>query len=157
VVEVDTDHLGRQPDVGVGAAVVLLDVRLEVVGVCNRPDMWRQRREGGERHVIAAVSDLRCIVVLRRSHNLGPRLPRRVTDWTLRVVVVFLILGTPLVLDIVALTLLALHDLVDAALGIVLTVVVEAMSQLSLLVFAVTLVDVTAGIVTTPVSIEVDV
>jgi hypothetical protein len=118
--------------------------------------MWRQHREGGERHVVAAVADLSCIVVLRRSHNLGSRLLRRVTDRTLRVVVVLLILGMPLVLDIVALTLLALHDLVDAAWGIVLTVIVEATSQLSLLVFAVTLVDVTAGIVTTPVSIEVD-
>jgi hypothetical protein len=38
----DGDVIGRQLDVGVGAAVVLLDVGLEVVGVGDRLDTWRQ-------------------------------------------------------------------------------------------------------------------
>jgi hypothetical protein len=74
---------------------------------------------------------------------------------TLGVAVIFLVLGTPPVLDVVALTLLALHDPVDAAWRTVLIVVVEAMSQLSLLALAVTLVDVTVGIVTVLVLVEV--
>jgi hypothetical protein len=71
------------------------------------------------------------------------------------VVVVFLVLGTSPVLDVVALALLTLHDLVDAAWGTVLTVVVEATSQLPLLSFPVTLVDVVAGITTTLFFVEV--
>jgi hypothetical protein len=66
-----------------------------------------------------------------------------------------LILGTPLVLDVVASTLLALHDPVDAAWRTVLAVVVEATSELPLLAFTVTLVDVAAGVATTPVLVEV--
>jgi uncharacterized membrane protein len=38
-------------------------------------------------------------------------------DRTLRVAVVFLVLGAPPVLDVVALALLTLHDPVDAAWG----------------------------------------
>jgi hypothetical protein len=68
------------------------------------------------------------------------------------VAVVFLILGALLVLDVVALTL---NDLVDAAWRTVFTIVVEAMVQLSLLALVVALVDVTAGIATTPVLVEV--
>jgi hypothetical protein len=34
----DDNVVGRQPDVGVGAAVVLLDVGLVVVGVGDRPE-----------------------------------------------------------------------------------------------------------------------
>jgi hypothetical protein len=60
-----------------------------------------------------------------------------------------------LVLNVVAFALLALHDLVDADRRTVLTVVVEAMSELSLLAFTVALVDVAASIVTTPVLVEV--
>jgi hypothetical protein len=62
------------------------------------------------------------------------------------VAVVRLILGTSPVLDDVAFTLLALHDLVDAARRTVLTVVIKAMSELSLLAFTVALVDAWYGI-----------
>jgi hypothetical protein len=44
---------------------------------------------------------------------------------------------------------------VDAAWRTILMIIVEATSQLSLLTLAVTLVDVTAGIETTPVLVEV--
>jgi xanthine/uracil/vitamin C permease (AzgA family) len=54
-----------------------------------------------------------------------------------------------------AFALLALHDLVNAAWRTVLAVIVEAMSELPLLTFAVTLVDVAAGVATTPVLVEV--
>jgi hypothetical protein len=71
------------------------------------------------------------------------------------VAVVFLVLGTSPVLDIVALALLSLHDPVDAARRTVLAVVVEATSEFSLLALSMTLVDVTAGIVTVPLLVEV--
>jgi hypothetical protein len=71
------------------------------------------------------------------------------------VAVVRLILGTSPVLDDVAFTLLALHDLVDAARRTVLTVVIKATSELSLLAFTVALVDVAATVATTPVLVEV--
>jgi hypothetical protein len=145
----DRDVIGRLPDVGVGATVILLDVGFEVVGVCDRPETWRQHGEGGKSHVVATVTDL------SRGHDLRSRLPCRVTDRTLRVAVVFLVLGAPPVLDVVALALLALHDPVDAAWRTVLVIAVEATSHLSLLALAVALVDVTAGIATTPVLVEV--
>jgi hypothetical protein len=69
--------------------------------------------------------------------------------------VVGLILDTPSVLDVVALPLLTLHDLVDATRRTILVVVVEATSELPLLAFAVTLVDVAASVATTPVLVEV--
>jgi hypothetical protein len=50
---------------------------------------------------------------------------------------------------------LALHDLVDTAWRTVVAIVVEVTSQLSLLTFAVMLVDVTAGITTTSLLVEV--
>jgi hypothetical protein len=71
------------------------------------------------------------------------------------VAVVFLVLGTSLVLDVVSLALLALHDLVDAARRTVLTVVVEATSEFPLLALAVMLVDVAAGVVIASVLVEV--
>jgi hypothetical protein len=71
------------------------------------------------------------------------------------VAVVFLVLGTSPVLDVVALTLLSLNDPVDAARRTVLAVVVEATSEFSLLALSITLVDVTAGIVTVPLLVEV--
>jgi hypothetical protein len=71
------------------------------------------------------------------------------------VTVIFLVLGTLPVLDVVALALLALHDPVDAAWRTILAVIVKAMSQLSLLAFTVTLVNVAAGIATTSVLVEV--
>jgi hypothetical protein len=69
--------------------------------------------------------------------------------------VVCLVLGTPLVLDVVAFALLMLHDLVDAARRTELAVVVEATSELSLFPLMVTLVDVAASVATTPVLVEV--
>jgi hypothetical protein len=66
-----------------------------------------------------------------------------------------LVLGMPPVLDIVAFALLALHDPVDTAWRTVLAVVVEATSELPLLAFVVTLVDVAAGVATMPVLVEV--
>jgi hypothetical protein len=69
--------------------------------------------------------------------------------------VVGLILGTPPVLDVVAFALLALHDPVDSARRTVLAVVVEAMSELSLLTFTVALFDVATSVATTPVLVEV--
>jgi ABC-type amino acid transport system permease subunit len=80
----------------------------------------------------------------------------RVTDRTLGMAVFGLILGTASVLDVMAFALLALHDPVDAALRTVLMVVVEVMSELPLLTFAVTLVDVAASVATTPVLVKVD-
>jgi hypothetical protein len=68
------------------------------------------------------------------------------------VVVVFLVLGTSPVLDVVA---LALHDPVDAARRTVLMVLVEATSELPFLTLAVTLVDVATGVAITPVFVEV--
>jgi hypothetical protein len=71
------------------------------------------------------------------------------------VAVVFLVLGTSPVLNVVAFTLLTLHVPVDAAWMTVLAVTVKAMSELPLLAFVVTLVDVATGIATTPVLVEV--
>jgi hypothetical protein len=59
------------------------------------------------------------------------------------------------VLDVMTLALLALHDLVDAARGTVLTVVVEAAAEFSLLTLAVTLLDVAAGVAIASVFVEV--
>jgi hypothetical protein len=55
----------------------------------------------------------------------------------------------------VAFALLALHDPVDAARRTVLTVIVEATSELSLLAFTMALVDVAASVATTLVLVEV--
>jgi hypothetical protein len=66
-----------------------------------------------------------------------------------------LVLGTSPVLDVVAFALLVLHDPVDAACRTVLAVVVEATLKLLLLAFTVTLVDVAACVVTSPVLVEV--
>jgi hypothetical protein len=70
-------------------------------------------------------------------------------------VVVCLVLGTPPVLDIVAVAFLALHDPMDDARGGVLAIVVEAMSELSLFALAVALVDVATSVSTTPILVEV--
>jgi hypothetical protein len=69
--------------------------------------------------------------------------------------VVSLVLGMPPVFDVVAFALLALNDPVDAAQRTVLAIVVEATSELPLLAFAVTLVDVPMSVVTTPILVEV--
>jgi hypothetical protein len=71
------------------------------------------------------------------------------------VAVVFLVLGTSLVLDVVTFVSLTLHDPVDAAWGTVLTVIVEAALEFPLLALAVTLVDVVAGVAIAPVFVEV--
>jgi hypothetical protein len=71
------------------------------------------------------------------------------------VAIVFLVLGTSPVLDVVALTLPAPHDPVNAAWRSVLAVVVEATSQLPLLAFMMALYDVATGIATTSVLVEV--
>jgi hypothetical protein len=147
----------RQTNVGVGATVVLLYVRLEVVGVGDRPETWHQRGEGHDPNAIAVVADLSRVIVPRNDHNLRSRLTVRVGHWTLGVVVVSLVLGTPPVLDVMTFALLALHDLVDTAWRVVLAVVVEATSELSLLAFTVALVDGAASVATTPVLVEVGV
>jgi hypothetical protein len=71
------------------------------------------------------------------------------------VAVVRLVLGTSLVLDVMAFTLLTLHDPVDTARRTILAVVVEATSELMLLAFTMALVDVAASVATTPVLVEV--
>jgi hypothetical protein len=98
---------------------------------------------------------LNCDVDLCCSHNLRSRLTVRVRDRTLKVAVVCLVLGTPPVLDVVAIALFALHDPMDGARRAVLTIVVEATSKLSLLALAVALVDVAASVATAPVLVEV--
>jgi hypothetical protein len=65
--------------------------------------------------------------------------------------VVCLVLGTLSALDVVAFSLLALHDPMDAARRTVLLIVVEGTSELSLFAFTVVLIDVAASIVTTPI------
>jgi hypothetical protein len=54
----DSDVVGRWSGVGARATVVLLDVRLEVVGVGHRPKVRIQRLEGGNVHVIVSGSGL---------------------------------------------------------------------------------------------------
>jgi hypothetical protein len=71
------------------------------------------------------------------------------------VAIVCLVLGTSLVLDVVAIAFFTLHDAMDGARGAVLTIVCEAMSKFSLFALAVALVDVGAGVATAPVLVEV--
>jgi hypothetical protein len=111
--------------------------------------------EGGDCHVVATVADLSHVVAPCRGHNLGSRSLVWVGYRTLRVAIVFLVLGTLPVLDIVVVTLLALHDPVDAARRTVLTVVVKATTKFLFLAPAVTLVDVAVGIAIAPVFVEV--
>jgi hypothetical protein len=122
----DGDVVGRQPDVGVGAAVIILDVWLEVVGVGDRSEAWFQRGEGSDSHIIAVVSDLGSSLVLCGGHGLRSGLSILVRDQTLRVDVVRLILGMSPVLDVVAFTIFTLHDAIDSARGTVLVIIVQA-------------------------------
>jgi hypothetical protein len=69
-------------------------------------------------------------------------------------VVVCLVLGTSLVLDVVAIAFFALHDPMDGTWGAILVIVVEAMSKFSLFALAVVLVDVVVGVATAPVLIQ---
>jgi hypothetical protein len=66
-----------------------------------------------------------------------------------------LVLGTPSVLDVVAVAFLALHDLMDGTWGVVISIIVEATSELSLFALAVALVDVATSVVTMQVLVEV--
>jgi hypothetical protein len=81
----DGDVVSRQLDVGIGAAVILLDVWLEVVRVGDRSETCCQRGKGSDHHVIAVVTDLGRDVVLCCSHGLGSGLAVRVRDRTLRI------------------------------------------------------------------------
>jgi hypothetical protein len=151
----DNEVVGRQLDVGVGAAVVLLDVGLEVVQVSDRSETWRQCGEGSDLHVVTVVADLSRDVVMRYSHDRRSRLTVWVRDRTLKMAVVCLVLGTPPVLDVVAIAFFALHDPMDGARGAILAIVVEAAPVLSVFTLAVALVDVTASVATALVLVEV--
>jgi hypothetical protein len=89
----------------------------EVVGVGERSETWRQCGEGSDRHVVVVVTDLSRDVVLCCNHDLRSWLTIRVRDRTLRMAVVCLILGTPPVLDVVAVAFFTLHDPMDSARG----------------------------------------
>jgi hypothetical protein len=106
----DGDVVSRQPDVRVRVVIVLLDVGLEVVGVGDRSETWCQHREGGDCNFVAAVTDLSRVIIPCRGHDLRSRLMVQVGNQILSVAVVFLVLGTSLVLDVVALTLLTLQN-----------------------------------------------
>jgi hypothetical protein len=151
----DGDVVGRQPDVGVGAAVVLLVVRLEVVRVGDRLETRCQHGEGGDGHVVVVVSDLGGTLILCGGHDLGSRLAILVRDQTLRVAVVRLVLGTPPVLNIVTIALLTLHDAMDGAQGTVLTIVIQTTSKLPLFALVMALVDVVASVAVASILVEV--
>jgi hypothetical protein len=151
----DDDIVGRQPNVVVGAAVILLDIWLEVVGVGDRSETWCHRGESGDRHVVTFVTDLGGDVVLCCGHDLRSGLAVRVRYRTLRVAVIFFVLGTSHVLDVVVIAFFALHDPMDGARGGVLAIVVEATSKFSLFALAVALIDVTARVAAAPVPVEV--
>jgi hypothetical protein len=57
-----------------------------------------QRGESGDGHLVATVLGLGATLALCRGNDLGSELEIRIWDW---VAVVCLILGTPLVLDVV--------------------------------------------------------
>jgi hypothetical protein len=69
--------------------------------------------------------------------------------------VVCLVLGTPPVLDIVAIAFFALHDPMDGALGGVFAIIIKATLELSLFALVVVLVDVATSVATAPVLVEV--
>jgi hypothetical protein len=115
------------------------------------PPLWSPNQS----FIVAVVSDLSRDVVLCCRHDLGSRLSVRVRDRTLKMAIVCLVLGTPPVLDVVAIALFTLHDPMDGNQGAVLSIVVEASSKLSLLALAVALVDVATSIMTTLVLVEV--
>jgi hypothetical protein len=76
--------------------------------------MRGQRREGDDGHVVTVVSNLGAASSLCSGHDLGSGLVIRVWNGTLRVVVVCPVLGTSPVLSVVEVTLLTLHDEMDA-------------------------------------------
>jgi hypothetical protein len=80
----------------------------------------------------------------------------RVSDRTLRVAVVRLVLSTSPVLDVVAIAFFILHDVMyNAQGGGVLTIVVEVTSKLSLFALTVALFYVAASVAITPVLTKV--
>jgi hypothetical protein len=113
----DSDVVGQQLDVGVGAVIVLLDVWLEVVGVGDISETWCQHGEGSDHHVVSIFADLSRDVVLGSSHNLGSGQTVWVRDCTLRMFIVCHVLGTPPILDVVVIAFFALHDPMDGARG----------------------------------------
>jgi hypothetical protein len=78
-----------------------------------------------------------------------------VRDWSLRVVVVRLVLGTSPVLNVEEVALFTLHDAMNGAQGGVLVVIVQTTSELPLFSLAKVLVDVAASVMTAPVLVEV--
>jgi hypothetical protein len=117
--------------------------------------MRSQRGESGDGHVIAATPGLGTALAPCRGGDLGSRLAIRIWDRALWVAIVRLILGMSSVLDIVAVALLALHDVMDNTRRVVLSVVLCAMPQLPLLALTVALVDVAACVSCTPILIKV--
>jgi hypothetical protein len=109
----DDDVVGRQPDVGVRAVIILLDVCLEVIGVGEGSEARGQRGKSGDGHVVAAIPGLGATLALCRGNGLGSRLVIRIWDRALWVAVVCLVLGMSPVLDVVAIALLMLHDAMD--------------------------------------------
>jgi hypothetical protein len=113
----DGNIVGRQPDVGVGAVIVLMDVQLQFVGLGGRLETKGQHGEGSDGHVVAVVSYPSGALILRRVHDLGSGLAILVRDRNLRVAVVRLVLSTSPVLDVVAIAIFTLHDVMDGARG----------------------------------------
>jgi hypothetical protein len=87
---------------------------------------------------------------------MGSGLVVRVRYRTLEVAVIRLVLSMSLVFDVVAIVFFTLHDSMDDAWGGgVLAIVIEVTSKFSLFTLAVVLVDVAAGVATTPILVEV--
>jgi hypothetical protein len=128
---------------------------LKLSGVGDRSEARGQHGESGDGHVVTVVSDLGATSALCRGDDLGPGLAIWVWDWTLWVSVVRLVLGTSHVLDVVAVALLALHDAMDNTGRVVLAVVLRSMPRILLFALTVALVDVAAGVMCTPVLVEV--
>jgi hypothetical protein len=56
---------------GVRTTIILLDVRLEVVGVGDRSEARGQCRESSDGHVVAAVPDMGAASASHRGNGLG--------------------------------------------------------------------------------------
>jgi hypothetical protein len=117
--------------------------------------MRSQRGEGGDGHVVRAISSLSATSALRRGDDLGLGLTIWVPGTLLWMAVVHFVPSTAPILNVVAITLLMFHDTVDDARGVVLAVVLRTTSQLVFLALVVALVDVAAGIAGTPILIKV--
>jgi hypothetical protein len=117
--------------------------------------MRSQRGEGGDGHVVRAISSLSATSALRRGDDLGLGLTIWVPGTLLWMAVVHFVPSTAPILNVVAITLLMFHDTVDDARGVVLAVVLRTTSQLVFLALVVALVDVAAGIAGMPILIKV--